>query len=417
VIPMVAGLPRPAALTIAALTGVNLFNYIDRFVIASLFTSLGQPVSAGGLGLTKDEQGLLYSAFIIVYCVASPVFGVLGDRGRRTWLLAGAVVLWSVATAGGGWATGFLSLFIARALTGIGEAAYASIAPAVISDLVPAEGRSRALSVYNAAIPVGAALGFALGGIVAASHGWRAAFLVAGVPGLAFAVLVAFLRDPPRGQMDPGSESREPWAVAVRKLAHGAFLWPVAGYVFQTAGFGALGVWAPSYLEQSKGIPGDRASITVGAIVAGTGLVGTLAGGWIGDRWRRRDRRGLMFTCAVSSLLATPFLVLLILAKAEWAIWSTVAISSFLLALSIGPVNSQIVNVLPAATRATGVAASTTLIHLLGDVPSIPLIGWIDTRIGTASGFDWALGVVPATIFASALVWWWAGLRQREPVQ
>jgi predicted MFS family arabinose efflux permease len=414
---MPLGLPRPAALTLAALTGVNLFNYIDRFVIASLFTSLGKPVEDGGLALTKDQQGLLYSAFIIVYCVASPVFGVLGDRGRRMWLLAGAVALWSVATAAGGWTSGFVSLFVARAITGIGEAAYASIAPAVISDLVPAEGRSRALSVYNAAIPVGAALGFALGGFVAASHGWRAAFLVAGVPGIALALVVLFLRDPPRGQMDPAAQARKPWGEAVRELAHGAFLWPVAGYVLQTAGYGALGVWAPSYLEQSKGIPGERAAITVGAIVAGTGLVGTLAGGWIGDRWRRRDRRGLMFTCAVSSLLATPFLVLLVLAKSEWAVWTTVAISSFLLALSIGPVNSQIVNALPAATRATGVAASTTLIHLLGDVPSVPLIGWLERSLGGGSAFDWAMGVVPATIFASAIVWWWAGRREPATAQ
>ena len=406
------GLPRSAVLTIAALTGVNLFNYIDRFVIASLFTSLGQPTDEGGLALTKDQQGFLYSAFIIVYCVASPIFGVLGDRGRRMWLLASAVALWSVATASGGWAVGFVSLFLARAITGIGEAAYASIAPAVISDLVPAEGRSRALSVYNAAIPVGAAMGFALGGFVAARYGWREAFLVAGAPGLALAVLVAFLRDPPRGQMDAAEDAKKPWREAVRELANGAFLWPVAGYVLQTAGYGALGVWAPSYLEESKGIPGDRAAITVGAIVAGTGLVGTLAGGWIGDRWRRRDPRGLMYTCAISSLLATPFLVALTLADSEPMVWGCVAIASFFLALSIGPVNSQIVNVLPAATRATGVAASTTLIHVLGDVPSVPLIGWIARSLSIDGSFDWAMGVVPATIFASAFLWWWAGRRQ-----
>ena len=99
------------------------------------------------------------------------------------------------------------------------------------------------------------------------------------------------------------------------------------------------------------------------------------------------------------------------------AVWTTVAISSFLLALSIGPVNSQIVNVLPAATRATGVAASTTLIHLLGDVPSIPLIGWIANWLDRERGFDWAMGIVPATIFASAIAWWWAGIRARNDPQ
>jgi len=412
---MPLGLPRPAALTIAALTGVNLFNYLDRYVIASLFVSLGQPLEEGGLGLTKDQQGLLYSAFIVVYCVASPVFGILGDRGRRMWLLAGAVALWSVATAAGGLAVGFLSLFVARAVTGIGEAAYASIAPAVISDLVPPEGRSRALSVYNAAIPVGAALGFALGGFVAASHGWRAAFLVAGIPGIALTFLVLSLRDPPRGQMDTGAKAKQPWAKAVRELARGDFLFPVAGYVLQTAGFGALGVWAPSYLEEAKGIPGERASLLVGLIVAATGLVGTLTGGWVGDRWRQRDPRALMFTCALSSLFATPFLILFILTREEWALWSLIAGASFSLALSIGPVNSEIVNALPATTRATGVATSTTLIHLLGDVPSVPIIGAIAATIGGSLGFDWGMGLVPALVFGSSLVWWWAGRRIKRP--
>jgi MFS family permease len=396
--------------TLAALTSINLFNYVDRFVLSALFTDLEKPVVDGGLALTKAQQGELYSAFIIVYALTSPIFGVVGDRWKRMWLIGGAVALWSVATAAGGFAIGMASLLVARACTGVGEAAYASIAPSVISDLVPRASRGRALAIFNAAIPIGAALGFMLGGLMVVDYGWRTALMVAGVPGMVLAFWVFFLKEPARGALDPEQPTqRESLRVVARNLTRKQFVLPVLGYVAQTAGFGALAIWAPSYLEQAKGISPEAATTTFGAVIVVTGLLGTIAGGWLGDRWLRRDRRALLWTCAFSSVLAVPCVALVPFVDAGALMWTLVALGSFFLVMSVGPINAQIVNVLRPTERATGIAVSTTLIHLLGDVPSVPFIGWLADEftptLGAAPAFDRAFLVIPLCIAAGAVIW------------
>jgi MFS transporter, Spinster family, sphingosine-1-phosphate transporter len=407
---------RPAVvMPLVALTLINLFNYIDRYVLSAVATKLELPPDQGGLSLDKGQQGDLYSAFIIVYALASPSFGVLGDRFRRTWLVAAAVLLWSVATSASGFMWSFGALLVARALTGVGEAAYASVTPSIISDLVPSRARGRALAVFNAAIPVGAALGFVVGGAMAEAYGWREAFLVAGLPGVALALWVAFMREPVRGAMDEGERaSPQPLVTVMRHLARRTFTLPVMGYVLQTAGFGALGFWAPSYLEQAKGMSTGTATMVFGAVIVATGLSGTILGGVLGDRWLRRDPRGLMWTCAISSLLAVPFVAGVVLCQAPWAVWCCIAAGSFLLVMSVGPVNAQIVNTLRPTERATGVAVCTMLIHLLGDVPSVPAIGAVNDalapQLGVAGAWERAYLIVPALVLGGALVWFAAAL-------
>lgn len=406
---------RPAVVTLVALTCINLFNYIDRMVLSALFTDLGEPLEQGGLALTKEHQGYLYSAFIVVYAVASPLFGVLGDRWKRMWLIAGAVAIWSIATAAGGFAVGLVTLLIARACTGIGEAAYASITPSVISDLVPAGSRGRALSIFNAAIPIGSALGFMLGGLMVANYGWREAFFVAGVPGLLLAFWVFFIKEPTRGAMDAGRGARQRPTLkeTYRRLARRQFVLPVLGYVAQTGGFGALAMWVPSYLEQAKGMSTKDATIVFGGVIVVTGLLGTVAGGWIGDKWLRRDRRALMWTCAISTALAVPCVALVPFSKDPTTIWTLIALGSFFLVMSVGPINAQIVNVLRPTERATGVAVSTTLIHLLGDVPSVPMIGALadslTPKLGLVEAFNWGFLIIPVYIAAGAVIWVAAG--------
>lgn len=414
---------RPAVTTIAALTAVNLFNYMDRFVLSALYTQLGQPVAEGGLGLDKGQQGDLYSAFIIVYSLTAPAFGVLGDRVRRTWLLAGAALLWTLATGACGLAQGMMALLIARACTGIGEAAYASITPSIVSDLVPAGARGRALATFNAAIPVGSAMAFIVGGAVAARYGWRHAFWVAAVPGLFLVVWILFLREPKRGAMDaagagqaPGgaASARVPLVTTLRALVRRPFVLPVLGYILQTAGFGALAIWAPSFLEEAKGMSLETATTMFGVVVVTSGLLGTVAGGWLGDRWLRADPRGLMWLCATTSLAAVPCVIGVIYAHSPAVIWPCIGAGCLLLVMSVGPVNAQIVNVLGPRERATGVAVCTTLIHLLGDVPSVPVIGnlvdHLTAQHDRAHAWEQAFMVVPACILAGALAWLAAGL-------
>src|SRR5450755_2527161 len=207
---------RPALITsavgaLAILTFINLLNYLDRFIVSALAESLKH----SSLALSDFKLGTLATGFLLVYMVAAPVFGALGDRRARPRLIAFGVACWSFATALSGLATSYATLLAARAAVGIGEAAYGTIAPSMLADFFPESRRGRVMAVFFCAIPVGAALGFIVGGLVDAHFGWRMAFFVAGVPGLALAALTVLLRDPPRGGED-GAAAAERSANAAR---------------------------------------------------------------------------------------------------------------------------------------------------------------------------------------------------------
>src|SRR6202022_2439470 len=161
-----------------------------------------ESIKRSELHLSDTQLGFVGTGFIIVYTLTSPLFGRLGDRRARPPLIAVGVAVWSIATAMAGFARGFLSLFSARSAVGVGEAAYGTIAPAVLADTFPLNRRGRVLSIFFCAIPVGSAAGYVLGGFVNQHYGWRAAFWIAGAPGLLLALLVLFVRDPPRGIHD-----------------------------------------------------------------------------------------------------------------------------------------------------------------------------------------------------------------------
>src|SRR5271163_4784529 len=183
---------------LAILAFINLFSYLDRYVVSGVLESLKN----AGLGLSDTNLGSLMSGFLIVYTLLAPVFGALGDRRSRPRLIAIGVACWSFATALSGFAVNYLTLFAARAAVGVGEAAYVTIAPSLLADYFPVRRRGRVMAIFFCAIPVGSALGYVVGGQVDKLYGWRAAFFVAGIPGLILAALCLLLRDPPRGIQD-----------------------------------------------------------------------------------------------------------------------------------------------------------------------------------------------------------------------
>src|SRR5205085_10263015 len=196
---------------LAVLTGSNLRNYVDRWIVAAPAESMKHPE----LRLSDAQLGSLMTGFLVVYTATAPLFGSLGDTRARPRLLGLGVAIWSVATALAGFARSFAALFLARAAVGIGEAAYGTISPALLADYYPRERRGRVLAVFFAAIPVGSALGYIVGGLADRYLGWRSAFFVAGVPGLVLAALVLGLYDPPRGAQD-GPAPAVPAALAIR---------------------------------------------------------------------------------------------------------------------------------------------------------------------------------------------------------
>ncbi|HEX7578656.1 MAG TPA: MFS transporter, partial [Thermoanaerobaculia bacterium] len=247
--------PGPAAARwgLAVLTAINLFNYLDRWVVASLVESLKK----SDLALNDFQLGLLATGFIVVYTLTAPLFGILGDRGSRPRLLALGVGLWSVATALAGRAQGFVSLFLARSAVGIGEAAYGTISPGLLADYFPKSRRGRVFAVFFVAIPVGSALGYVVGGLVDHRWGWRAAFYVAGLPGLLLALTALTLPDPPRGSQDEEGIVPEGPPPSTRKVYRDLFrntpyLLTVLGYAAYTFAIGGLAFWAPAFLERMR---------------------------------------------------------------------------------------------------------------------------------------------------------------------
>ena len=399
---------RSARLALLIVTGINLLNYVDRYVVAALVQGLGEAPPAG-LGLSDAQSGWLASGFIIVYLVAAPLFGLLADRHSRPLLIGIGVALWALATGAGALAGGFVALLAARSLVGVGEAAYGTAAPALLADLFPRERRAQVFAVFYAAIPLGAALGFAIGGAVAERFGWRSAFLVVAAPGLLFAAAAALLRDPPRGAtevaapVEQGSRSLTGADLVeyARLFARPSFTLIVLGYAAYTAALGALAFWTPTFLQRAHGMTTSAATVDFGTTLAVTGVLGTFLGGWLADRLRPRLARADMWVCGISALLACPLVVVAILADSPQLIMPAIAGAEVLLFLSTGPVNTAIVDDVDPRVRARAMAASIVAIHLLGDVPSPPLIGWLAEQYSLQS----AMLLVPAAVLAAGIAW------------
>ena len=240
-----------------ALTGLNLFNYLDRQVLAAVLPSVKEE-----LHLSYTEGGMLATAFMLGYFLTSPFFGYLGDRMARKWLIAAGVAVWSLGTIFSGLAVGLWSLIAFRVLVGFGEASYGTLSPGWIADLFSPARRNNALTFFYIAIPVGSALGQIIGGHVDKAWGWRAAFYFAGAPGLLLALGVLALREPRRGASEPAgpaaesAEKTEPsgFRAYLRLLHFPTYLLVVAGYVAQTFAMGGFAYWAGTFLHDVHGM-------------------------------------------------------------------------------------------------------------------------------------------------------------------
>jgi len=368
---------------LAILTIINLLNYLDRYIVAALFPSIERD-----LHVDHAQAGLLGSVFIVVYMIFAPVAGVLGDRYARRLVLAAGVFLWSLATTGGGFAPTFVALLAARAIVGIGEAGYGTVAPGLIADLFKRTERSRMLAYFYVAIPVGSACGYTLGGWFVQHHTWRHAFWIAGLPGLAVALLALVVPEPPRGATDEGpAPEKVPFTVGLRRLGRNSVYWTaVAGLTLMTFSIGGLANWMPSFLELERGMKPADAGLYFGAITAAAGLTGTLVGGWLGDVFDRRSTTGGMNLSGWGLLLAVPFMAIVARVPNQLVIFAAIAAAQFLIFLNNGPLNAAIVSAVPADVRSFAVGLSVLAYHALGDAISPPIIGWIADRssLGTA---------------------------------
>jgi MFS family permease len=402
--------PSGARYAIIVLTAMNLLNYIDRYVPSAV-----KPLFQKELGFTDAQTAYPLTAFVLVYMLTSPIFGSLADRMSRKTLIALGVALWSLATAGGALATGLTTFILARALVGVGEAAYATIAPSLISDYFPPGRRNRMLTIFYVAIPVGAALGFTLGGLIGNAYGWRAALLIVGLPGLIAAGLALLIKEPVRGGFDPVPAPAIPsWPDALRLLRRTApYLFAVTGYIAVTWAGGGMADWFATYLVRIRGMDLSAAAGMTGAATVVGGLAGTLTGGLVADRLKGKIRSPYFALSCLTMIPAAGFALLALTAGNRIVITAAIVLAQFFMWCYNGPINAIIVNSVPAGMRARAVSMSILSIHLFGDAISPTIIGLISDRTGNLFS---GMVLIPCMMIVGATVWGigWRRLDDRQ---
>lgn len=415
--------PRAARLSLGLLLAINLFNYIDRQVLAAVEPSISKEFFPVGGDKADLWMGALAPAFMVSYMLTAPIFGWLADQMRRWVIIGVGVILWSLASGGSGLAPAIAALLVmpavavllvTRMLVGIGEGAYGPSAPTIISDLYPVAKRGRKLAWFYLAIPVGSALGYVLGGQVAAiTHDWRWAFYLVVPPGLILGAICFFMPEPVRGLSDARATRRVATLADIKVLLRTpSYVFDVLGMTAMTFAVGGLGFWMPHYVSEFRmhADPSTKqghdilshVNTTFGAITVVAGLTATLTGGWLGDNLRPRLPGSYFIISGVGMILGFPLFLLAMFRPFPEA-WGYIFLAEFCLFFNTGPTNTILANVTHPSIRASAFAISILTIHLFGDAASpflMPAVKW-------ALGGSWntAFGLVAIAFLVSGVFW------------
>jgi len=395
--------PRTA---LALLTALNLLNYIDRSVLFAV-----QDLVKAEFHRSDLAFGLLTTVFFIFYMCAAPFMGPLSLRFSRKRVIVAGAIVWSVATLLTAFTKNFDELLIRHTLVGIGEASFVILSPTLVADMFPVEKRGRVMGVFYLAIPVGTALGYLLGAVIGPKYGWRAPFYVGAAPGVLLALLLLLIPEPTLGQFDP-PESKLPERDTLKNLFRNpAFLTATLGMATMTFALGGLQVWMPTFLHRAHGYSLQAAGLIFGSSTLVNGLVASLAGGWISDRLLRRTKSAHYLVSAVSLGLGIPAMCVALFANGTLMVVG-IFVAEFLLLLNTGPLNAAVINSVGPHVRATALAVNIFIFHLLGDVPSAALIGYMSDKYSLQLAF---LGPVIAIALSSAILFY--GMRYAPPLR
>jgi MFS family permease len=384
--------PRTALIV---LTALNLLNYADRNVLFAV-----QPLVQDEFHLTNAQIGYLTSAFLGFYMVAAPFVGPLADRYSRKLIIVLGALFWSGLTLLTAVTHNYTELLIRHTLVGVGEATFVTIAPTFVADLFSEEKRGRILGVFYLAIPVGSAAGYLIGGNLAPTHGWRFPFYIAAAPGFVLAVAVLFLKEPERGQFDSVKETPERGTV-LGLARNPAFLTSTLGMAAMTFSLGGIQVWMPKFLYSERHYSLEAANFAFGIIIVIDGIVAAIAGGWLGDYLLKRMKSSYYLVSAASMLLGIPVMIVALFSKGKLMI-PAIAVAAFFLLLNTAPLNAAVINSVGAHIRATALAVNIFIIHILGDVPSPTMMGWVADKRSLQAAFILpviAMGVSSAILF------------------
>jgi len=413
-----ASASRPAQLALVLLVAINLLNLIDRQILSAVVPMLRAEFFAGGqplhptvrflldmlssiLGGNAENAmlGLLAMAFMLPYTVGAPLFA---SFKTRRWSMVGiAVIVFSLATAMTGWAGGFGLLLIARCLVGLGESAFAPVAPSIIADHFPVNVRGRVMPYFYLALPLGSALGFVMGGQIAQAHGWRAVFLVAAVPGIVLGLLSYFMKEPKTCMPGLNSIGQGKLMMLKELLKNRSFVFVTLGEAAMTFAIGGMVFWMPSYIYEFRGA-GSLAQVNLifGAIVVLAGTAATFLGAQAAEHLKKRRSGAYFLVSGWAMLIGFPVFVAALFVPFPFA-WILMFIATFCLLFNTGPANTIIADVNSAAIRTFAYSVNIFTIHALGDVISPLIIG----AVADAKGMNIAFLFVSLFFLIGGVLW------------
>lgn len=411
--------PAQRWLFLAILFGVSASNYMDRNIIAVLL----EPIKKE-FGASDTLLGLLSGA---AFAVLNAALGIpvarWADRGNRKVIITLALAAWSAMTMLCGLAQTFWQLALARVAVGVGEAGAIPPSQSLIVDQFPAHQRARALGIFTAGSAVGILLAYGVGAHIAATQGWRAAFIVVGAPGLILAALAFLFLQEPRVTLgtQQRAATRESFLgtlrVLSRKPTYRHLL--IGSTVYAVFIYGTL-AFVPAYLVRVLGISLGAAGAAYGSVIAVSSLVGSLGGGFLADRLAARDARWLLRLPAISLVLACPLFIGAFMVRDFTGFLVLFAAAATLVHLLFPPIFAGSHMVCGSPRRATSVAILLFFVSLIGGTLGPLAIGMMSdaltSRFG-AAGLAHALTIMPALVLVSAWSYFRASRTLREDIE
>ncbi|WP_458401466.1 spinster family MFS transporter [Candidatus Avelusimicrobium sp.] len=384
---------------------LNLFNYIDRQVLFSVFPLIQQE-----LHISDFQLGTLASVFMLVYMCYAPIVGFFADRHPRQYWIAASALIWSAATSVSGLAKSYVSLLSARAFIGIGEGGFTTIAQPFLAEQYPKNKRATILSYFGLALPAGSALGYLLGGVLGASWGWRTAFMVVGIPGFLLGLMALFqIKDREHRHLE--KRKKPGLSQYITLLKNKPFILLCLAHAMQTFTLGGLSAWMPTYFHRFFELGVAQAGTIFGAIVILAGALGTFIGGKMSDKFLQKTNSAHFIVILSSFLIFIPFAAAGVLShRMPFALISFFVAITFIF-MPLGPISASLVALSGRKVRSMAFALNIFLIHALGDAASPALIGQVSDAFGLKIA---VLGCCAVMLPASILMYYTAKIARAE---
>ncbi len=409
--PVQQKVPAYSWLVLAILTAVYVLNFLDRSLIYILFTPIKAEMKLSDLQLAL----LGTTSFVIFYTLLGVPFGRLADRVTRTRLIAGGLAVWSLFSGLTGFAHGFWALFFCRVMVGVGEATLGPAALSLLSDYFPPRMRATVQGVYSSGVALGGGIAFFLGGWIGQTWGWRWAFYLLGFPGLALALAVFLLREPPRGRTEVAAVrfGREDWKILFRSVP---LRYLYAGYALLGLASNNLGIWGTVFFVRVHSLSLIQIGVAAGLLSVAVGVPVTILGGYVSDRFRRLGRGGRMALTAWAALASIPLWLGLLFVD-RMGVLVLLSIPLYGLALMwVAPATADLHEIAGPHLRGLGIGIFFSAVNIVAYGIGAPLIGKLSDHLGVATNpgqMRLSLLICPAAC-ALAAVLLWLGSRARE---